>query len=83
MLPIRIVCAADGQEVLMSDRQVDTLPKTAGQFVFSGTGQPPGNNHGQAGGNFLFCDGHAQPGPARAAFSLGLTQGIVLLNPKP
>ena len=74
---------ADAQSVLMSDRQVDTLSKTAGQSVFSITGQPPGNNHDRDGGNFLFCDGHAQPGPPRAAFSLGLTQGIVLLNPKP
>lgn len=73
---------ADTREVLMSDRQVDTNSKTAGQNVFSTNGKPPGNNHSKYGGNFLFCDGHAEPSPARAPFSIILTQGVVLLNPK-
>jgi len=68
-------------QVLMSDRQVDTQAKTAGQTVFSATGKPPGNNHRKFGGNFLFCDGHAEMGPATAPFPLGLTNGEVLLNP--
>lgn len=74
---------SDTAEVLMSDKQVDTRSKTAGQQVFSITGKPPGNNHHKYGGNFLFCDGHLELTPARPPFSLGLTQGVVLLNPKP
>jgi prepilin-type N-terminal cleavage/methylation domain-containing protein/prepilin-type processing-associated H-X9-DG protein len=74
--------AADAQEILMSDRQVDTNSKTAGQNVFSINGKPPGNNHSKHGGNFLFCDGRAEHSPARAPFSITLTQGVVLLNPK-
>ena len=73
----------DAQEALLSDKQVDTQSKVAGQPVFSSTGKPPGNNHGKAGGNFMFCDGHVQSAPATAPFSLVLTQGVVLLNPKP
>jgi type II secretory pathway pseudopilin PulG len=75
--------AADAQEVLMSDKQIDTQPKSIGQYVFSSTGKPPGNNHHKYGGNFLFCDGRLELAPARAPFSLVLTQGVVLLNPKP
>lgn len=71
----------DATSVLMSDQQVDTLAKTAGQPAFSPTGKAPGNNHGKAGGNFLFGDGHAESTPARLPFSLVLTQGVVLLNP--
>src|SRR5205085_12641406 len=40
-------------EVLMSDRQVDTNSKTAGQNVFSSSGKPPGNNHSKYGGKFF------------------------------
>jgi prepilin-type processing-associated H-X9-DG protein/prepilin-type N-terminal cleavage/methylation domain-containing protein len=69
------------QEALMSDRQVDTQSKTQNQALFSTTGKPPGNNHKQNGGNILFCDGHADHSDASSAFSLVLTQGVVLLNP--
>ncbi len=68
-------------QVLLSDRQVDPQPKAAGQVVFSTTGKPPGNNHRKFGGNFLFCDGHAEMSPATAPFPLPLTNGEVLLNP--
>ena len=73
--------AADAQQVLMSDQQVDTRSKAAGEYAFSSTGKPPGNNHGKLGGNFLFCDGRVEAAPARVPFSLVLTQGVVLLNP--
>ena len=73
---------ADAQEPLLSDRQVDATSKVTGQQVFSTTGKPPGNNHDKIGGNVLFCDGHVQRTPAAAAFSLVLTQGVMLLNPK-
>ena len=68
---------------LTSDAQINTLPKSKGDFVFSTTGRPPGNNHHKYGGNFLFGDGHVDLTPAQLAFSLAVTQGVVLLNPKP
>jgi len=71
------------QSVLMSDRQVDTQPKAAGEFVFSPNGKPPGNNHHKYGGNFLLGDGSVQPSPAQLTFSLPASPGVVLLNPKP
>jgi len=73
--------AADAQQALLSDEQMNTQAKAAGQYAFSSTGKPPGNNHGKLGGNFLFCDGHAEFTPPLVPFSLGLTDGVVLLNP--
>lgn len=73
---------SDGQEALTSDRQVDTLPKSAGQNVFSTNGKPPGNNHGKYGGVFLFCDGAAQLVPAAVPFNINQPPGVALLNPK-
>jgi type II secretory pathway pseudopilin PulG len=69
--------------VLMSDRQVNTEPKRAGEFVFSTTGKSPGNNHHKYGGNFLFSDGSVQASGPQLAFSLVFTSGVVLLNPEP
>jgi prepilin-type N-terminal cleavage/methylation domain-containing protein/prepilin-type processing-associated H-X9-DG protein len=71
----------NSQQVLMSDKQVDTRAKSAGQAAFSTTGKPPGNNHRKFGGNFLFCDGHTEMSPADSPFTLGLTNGEALLNP--
>jgi type II secretory pathway pseudopilin PulG len=71
------------QGVLMSDRQVDTQPKVAGEFVFSPNGKTPGNNHHKYGGNFLLGDGSVLPSPAQLTFSLPAAPGVVLLNPKP
>lgn len=71
------------QEVLMSDRQVDTEPKHTNDLVFSQTGGPPGNNHYKYGGNFLFGDGSVQSTGPRLTFPLATTPGAVLLNPKP
>jgi len=71
------------QAFLMSDRQVNTLPKRVGEFVFSEKGRSPGNNHHKYGGNFLLCDGSVQDSPAQLTFPLPATPGVVLLNPKP
>jgi len=73
----------DAQQPLTSDRQLNTLPKQAGDFVFSARGKPPGNNHYKYGGNFLFGDGHADLTPPQLPFSLVTAQDVVLLNPKP
>ncbi len=75
--------ATESQGVLMSDEQVNAHSKNPGEAAFSTTGKPPGNNHGKIGGNFLFCDGRAESSPPRVPFSLGLTQGLTLLNPEP
>ncbi len=74
---------SDRAEVLLSDAQINDLPKLKGQQVFSRDGKKPGSNHHKFGGNFLFGDGHAEISPPLAPFSLVLTQGVVLLNPKP
>jgi prepilin-type processing-associated H-X9-DG protein len=71
------------QNVLLSDRQINTLPKNIGEQVFSLDGKSPGNNHHKFGGNFLFTDGSVQASKPFADFSLLFSNGIVLLNPKP
>ena len=68
---------------LMSDRQINTEPKRAGEMVFSSNGKPPGTNHHKYGGNFLMGDGSVQFSPAQLTFSLAGASGVVLLNPKP
>ena len=67
----------------MSDRQVNTQPKKAGDLVFSPNGRSPGNNHHKFGGNFLLDDGSVQDSAAKLIFPLPATPGVVLLNPKP
>jgi hypothetical protein len=75
---------ADAQQPLLSDRQVSTESKAAGDPVFSSTGKAPGNNHGKEGGNFLFGDGRAQWSPVNVGFPIPLGPGgVILLNPKP
>jgi prepilin-type N-terminal cleavage/methylation domain-containing protein/prepilin-type processing-associated H-X9-DG protein len=69
--------------VLLSDRQVDTEPKRAGEVAFSTTGSSPGNNHHRFGGNFVFADGSVQSSGPQVTFSLAYPAGIMLLNPKP
>jgi hypothetical protein len=69
--------------VLMSDRQVNTDPKRAGEYVFSPDGRSPGNNHHKFGGNFLLMDGSVLPSEPLLNFAIGIPPGVVLLNPKP
>lgn len=68
-------------QVLMSDKQIDNQARGAGEAAFSTTGKPPGNNHRQFGGNFLFCDGHVELTPPQVPFALNLGAGEALLNP--
>ena len=75
--------ANDLTDALLSDAQVNTNAKTAGQQAFSLTGKPPGNNHHKYGGNFLFGDGHVERTPPVVPFALGIKSGVVFLNPKP
>jgi prepilin-type N-terminal cleavage/methylation domain-containing protein len=69
--------------VLLSDRQVNTDPKRAGEYVFSPDGRSPGNNHHKFGGNFLLLDGSVLPSEPLLNFTIGIPPGVVLLNPKP
>jgi prepilin-type N-terminal cleavage/methylation domain-containing protein len=70
-------------DALMSDRQVNTEFKRAGEMVFSADGKGAGNNHHKYGGNILMGDGSVQFSPAQLTFSLAGAPGVVLLNPKP
>ncbi len=70
------------QQVLMSDRQVDTQSKAAGQAVFSSTGKPPGSNHDKYGGNLLFCDGHVELIPAQHPIRHRIDSRRGLIEPK-
>ena len=68
---------------LMSDAQVNTNSKNIGAAIFSATGKAPGNNHHQFGGNILFNDGHVEQSATNLVTPLTLTEGVVLLDPKP
>jgi prepilin-type N-terminal cleavage/methylation domain-containing protein/prepilin-type processing-associated H-X9-DG protein len=75
--------AGPGNALLMSDRQVTTLPKAVGELVFSRDGKPPGNNHHKYGGTFLFADGHTESSGPLATFAIAWPTNVTLLNPKP
>ncbi|HEX3798286.1 MAG TPA: type II secretion system protein [Verrucomicrobiae bacterium] len=68
---------------LLSDRQVNTSSKSAGQPLFSTDGNKPGNNHNKYGGNVMFCDGNVQRSSPGADFNLTFPTNVTLLNPKP
>ena len=68
---------------LLTDRQVNTNPKQAGEPLFSSDGKKPGNNHNKYGGNVMFSDGGVKWSPAQCAFTLTNAAGVILLNPKP
>jgi len=74
---------ADANAFLMSDRQINPQPKAAGEPVFSTDGKPPGNNHHQYGGNYLFPDGHTETSGAKAPFAIAWPTNVTFLNPKP
>lgn len=71
------------QQVLASDRQVNSQAKPAGAPAFSIDGKPPGNNHRNFGGNLLYCDGHADLSGPKLGAPLPLNPGETLLNPEP
>lgn len=72
---------AQAARAILTDEQLNTHAKSAGQWLFSPDGKPPANNHGRSGGNLLFTDGHVEESPAKAAVPLELGPGVVLLNP--
>ena len=78
----RVTNATAAADALVTDRQVNTLPKAVGQPLFSADGQGPGRNHSKFGGNILFSDGHAETVPAVAPINLTPPPGVTLLNPR-
>jgi prepilin-type N-terminal cleavage/methylation domain-containing protein len=73
----------DAGEPLITDEQVDTLPKIKGRPLFSKDGKQRGNNHEKYGGNIMFADGRTETASAMAPHSLLHGPGVTLLNPKP
>jgi prepilin-type N-terminal cleavage/methylation domain-containing protein len=73
----------DPNALLMSDRQVNTLPKQRGEPAFSRDGKPPGNNHHKYGGTFLFADGRTEASGPMAPFAIAWPTNVTFLNPKP
>ncbi len=75
--------AADGdpQDILLSDWQVDAVPKKRGHLVFSPDGGKPGNNHDAAGGNFLSRGGAVVFSPPKANRDLVFPSTVRLLEP--
>jgi prepilin-type processing-associated H-X9-DG protein len=71
------------EQWLMSDSQLDTRPRRAGDALFSSEARGPGANHRQFGGNVLFGDGHIEWSPAAARWDMPQPPGAVALNPKP
>jgi len=70
-------------EVILSDWQVNNLPKTKGQPLFSPDGKKPANNHDKDGGNLLLGNGEALSSGANAPRDLPVPPGFTLLNPVP
>jgi prepilin-type N-terminal cleavage/methylation domain-containing protein len=72
---------SDPQDILLSDWQVDTLPKTKGRQIFSLDGKKPGNNHAAAGGNLLSCGGAVIFSMPKAAQDFVFPSTVRLLSP--
>jgi len=79
----RATNAAAGPQAILSDWQVNTLPKTKGQPLFSSDGKRPANNHDKDGGNLLLDSGEVIPSGPAAPRDLPIAPGVTLLNPGP
>ena len=71
----------DASTPLVSDSQIDTASRLAGDRLFAEKHVTPGGNHRQFGGNVLFADGHVESMEATASRSLIPAPGVRLLNP--
>ncbi len=69
-------------EVMLTDRQIDTSAKRMGQQIFSGTGKKPGANHGKFGGNYVMCSGETASTPSVANRDFPIATNLTLLNPR-
>jgi prepilin-type processing-associated H-X9-DG protein len=71
----------DATAPLVTDSQLNTLPKRAGDPLFAEKHVSPGGNHRQFGGNILFADGHVESMESKAPRDLIPPAGATLLNP--
>ena len=71
----------DPRDIILSDWQVDALPKKRGNLIFSPDGGKPGNNHGAAGGNLISCAGAVLFSPPKAAQDFLFPATVKLLSP--
>jgi prepilin-type N-terminal cleavage/methylation domain-containing protein len=71
----------DGGAVLVTDWQVNDLPKNAGNPLFSVDGRKPGNNHGKTGGNLMQVSGAVTFCGPTADRDLPLASNVKLVNP--
>jgi type II secretory pathway pseudopilin PulG len=72
---------SDPRDILLSDWQVDTLPKVKGALLFSLDGGKPGNNHEKSGGNLLSSDGAVVFSAPKADQDLLFPSTVRLLGP--
>jgi type II secretory pathway pseudopilin PulG len=72
----------DAGEIIVSDAQVDTAPKSTGQQIFSDDGRKPGNNHDKDGGNLLSLGGEVTGSGPKASRDLHYPPSVRLLNPE-
>lgn len=72
----------DPGEIIVSDAQVDAVPKSIGQQLFSSNGRKPGNNHGADGGNLLTRGGEVVVSGPKAGRDLRFPASVTLLNPQ-
>ena len=70
-----------GPVLLASDALVNAEPKLRGAKIFADADGTRGGNHGTAGGNLLFTDGHVETVGAAAPRDLSLPPGAKILNP--
>jgi prepilin-type N-terminal cleavage/methylation domain-containing protein len=71
----------DPGDIILSDWQVDTLPKKKGSLLFSPDGRKPGNNHEEGGGNLLSCGGAVVFSAPKAGQDLLFPSTVRLLGP--
>jgi len=72
----------DAGEIIASDAQVDSAPKSKGQQIFSADGRKPGNNHGKTGGNLLSRGGDVTGSGPKASRDVRYPSSVRLLNPE-
>ena len=69
-------------EVIASDRQVNTSPKKAGQQIFSDKGKKPGANHSKYGGCYVTLSGESGGSRSFADRDFLFGTNVTLLNPR-
>jgi prepilin-type N-terminal cleavage/methylation domain-containing protein len=71
----------DPHDILLSDWQVDAMPKKRGDLIFSPDGKKPGNNHQAVGGNLLSCGGAVVFSGPKAVQDVAFPSTVKLLGP--